>query len=339
MALKRIHSFLVHPAKGTDEQPDIGGTAVSRAGQLGEMLNRVFDRAALECDIAIVFRPDENGRQENECRDDVVKYVRDATMANGRRLARRLQSVTTNRSGLGLLFLMTGVDGQRSKLVIFRFPADQGIIAEEDHERLSVEFLERIFMKSAKAYKSAMYASDSLDRGFWDGRAIDRQISGPKEVSDYWVQEFLMSDLRTTGPAGTKRLAVALRSAVQGADSLEVRQELIATAALLRGQDGRTVSARRLIEDLGLSRAASDELERRLPRAELMDETFRFDGEEFARHVLYRLIELDNGGVLLADDRSFSDVFEVSVLDPAEGLVRYSTEGHVVDERLKKSKG
>lgn len=338
MALQRIHSFLVHPAKGMEEQPDIGGTQVSRDGNLGEMLSRVFDRAATECDIAIMFRPDEEGRQQNECRDDVVRYVRDASLSNGRRIARRLQLVSTNRSGLGLLFLMTGADGGSSKLVISRFPADQGIIAEEDHEQLSVEFLERVFMKNSKAYKSAMYESDSLERGFWDGRAVDRQISGPREVSDYWVQAFLMSDLRTTGPAGTKRLALAMRSAVTNAESLGVRQELIAAAGLLRGQDGRTVSVRRVVEGLGLSQEAVDELERALPRADLMDETFRFDGEEFTRHVLYRLVELDNGGVLLADDRNFSDVFEVDVLDPADGLVRYATEGHVVDERFRKTK-
>lgn len=298
----------------------------------------VFDRAEKECDIDIVFRPTGAGNQQNDCRDDVVAYVGRPTMPHGRRLAQRLQAVTTHRSGLGLLFLMTATTGAVSKVVISRFPADQGIVAEEERDHLSVKFLERVFMKSARAYKSVLFKSDSLERGFWQGHAVDRQISGSKETSDYWVYDFLMSELRTMGPAGTKRVAVALRSAIQQAEELEVRQELIATANLLRGQDGQTVTARRLVERLGLSEAVTATLESQLPRPDQMDESFRFDAEEFARHVLYRMVELDNGAALIADDRRFEEVFGREVLEPTDGLVRFTTQGRVVDERLRRNR-
>lgn len=111
--------------------------------------------------------------------------------------------------------------------MISRFPADQGVIAQETPQGLSVEFLEQVFMKSAKAYKSAIYVTDSLESGFWEGRIVDRQISGPREASDYWMIDFLASALRTTGPAGTKRLAIALRGATRSVEKLDTRQELI----------------------------------------------------------------------------------------------------------------
>ena len=207
------------------------------------MLRTVFDRASHECDIDIVFQPDRDGRQQNDCRDAIIKIVAAPTVVHGRAIAKRLQAVTTNRSGLGLLFLMKGDNDNVDTVVISRFPADQGVVAQENAEQLSVEFLERVFMKSAKAYKSAIYSSDSLQRGFWDGRAVDRQISGPRELSDYWIRDLLQSELRTTGPAGTKRLAVAVREAIRSADTLELRQELISAAGLMRGQAG-TRSAR-----------------------------------------------------------------------------------------------
>lgn len=339
MPLSQIHSFLVHPAKRAAAQPEIGGTAVPSAGKLGAMLGQVFDRAEQECDIEIVFRPDSEGRQQNSCRDDIVRYVEKASMANGRRIASRLQAVTTHRSGLGLFFLISGTDnGGRLKLVVSRFPADQGIIAEEHRDRLSVEFIERVFMKSAKAYKSALYVSQSLQRGFWEGRAVDRQVTGSRELSDYWIHEFLVSDLRTTGPAGTKRVAVALRQAVRSTDDLLVRQELIAAATLLRGHDGQVTSARQLMDTLRLSGDAATRLEQQLPRPELMEESFRFDREEFDRHVMYRFVELDNGGVLLAEADEFANVFVRDVLDAKDDLVRYSTEGRVVNESLRKTK-
>src|SRR5262249_44273283 len=160
-----------------------------------------------------------------------------------------------------LLFLMKGQLSNVHRLVISRFPADQGVVAQEHAERLSVEFIERVFMKSAKAYKSAIYSSDSLARGFWDGRAVDRQISGPKELSYYWIREFLLSELRTTGAAGTKRLAVAFRSAIRSAGQLEIRQELISAASLVRGQHGKRRSARQMVAQLGLSEEAARALE------------------------------------------------------------------------------
>src|ERR1041384_7754219 len=132
------------------------------------------------------------------------------TIPRGRLIANRLQAVSTHRSGLGLLFLMKGDVNGEHRLVISRFPADQGVIAEEHAERLSVEFVERVFMKSAKAYKSVMYSAETPEDGYWQGRAVYLQISGPRELSDYWIREFLISELRTTGPAGTKRLAIAI---------------------------------------------------------------------------------------------------------------------------------
>lgn len=259
-------------------------------------------------------------------------------MPHGRKIAERLQTITTNRSGLGLLFLMQGKARGSHKLVVSRFPADQGVIAEEDENHLSIEFIERVFMKSARAYKSAFYQSESLKRGLWDGKAVDRQISGPKELSDYWIRDFLMSELRTTGPAGTKRIAVAIRRAIRGADNLETRQELIASTNLLREQHGRRVSGIQLIERLGLSQDASSALEGALPRPELMREVFQFDREEFEKHILYRLVELDNGGMLLAEDAEFENVFEKEAIDQTQHRFRYSTEGQVVDTRLRKAK-
>ncbi len=338
MPIERIHSFLVHPAKHAEEQPAISGTQISRRGPLYAMLTRVFNRAHDECDIEIVFRPDEEGHQQNECRDLVVAYAKEPSVPNGRLLASRLQVVSTHRSGLGLLFLMKGTVEGEHQLVISRFPADQGVIAEERAQQLSVEFIERVFMKSAKAYKSALYSSDSLQRGFWDGRAVDRQISGPRELSDYWIRDFLASELRTTGPAGTRRLAIALRDAIRSVDELGVREELISAASLLRGQHGQRRSARQMVDQLGLSQPAAVALEAAFPRPDLMDEVFQFDRDEFQRHAAYRAVELDNGGLLIAEDSRFAQVFQQEVVSIDDRRVRYTTEGHVIDERLRKTK-
>ena len=338
MPIDRVHSFLVHPSKHEEEQPEISGSQLARRGQLYAMLTGVFDRAPSECDIEIVFQHNDRGEQQNECRDLLVAYAEEPTLPNGRLLAGRLQSVSTHRSGLGLLFLMKGNTGGKHIVVISRFPADQGVIAQEHAQQLTVEFIERVFMKSAKAYKSAIYSSDSFRRGFWDGRAVDRQISGPRELSDYWIREFLLSDLRTTGAAGTKRLATALRNAIRSNSDGNIRHEMISAANLLRGQHGRRRSARQLVERLGLSEEARQALEAAFPRPDLMDEVFQFDREEFHRYAPYRAVELDNGGLLVAEDTHFGQVFHEQVVDASENRVRFVTEGQIINETLRKRK-
>ena len=338
MAISKIHSLLVHPGRGLETGPRIGGTTVPLDGKLGEMLSDTYERAPQKCDIEIVFSPDDNGRQKNPCRDEMVRYARRPGLPAARKIAQRLQTATTNRSGLGLLFLMSGKQSSATRLVVSRFPADQGIVAEENRDDLSVEFLERIFMKSARSYKSVVFESASFERGFWDAKAIDRQIgTGPKELSDYWIRDFLLSDLKTTAAAGTKRVALALKAAIKEADELPVKQELVAAAALLRNRDQQVITGRLLVENLGLTEGATNALERQLPRPELMSETFTFDVAEFDKHLQYRAVELDNGGLLLAEDGSFDEVFETQPVDGSD-RVRISTEGRVVNETLRNRK-
>jgi hypothetical protein len=61
-----------------------------------------------ECQHDIAFVPDEEDEQRNECRDSILSYLKACDISNGRWMAKRLQKVTTNKSGLGLLFLMMG---------------------------------------------------------------------------------------------------------------------------------------------------------------------------------------------------------------------------------------
>jgi hypothetical protein len=338
MPIERVHSFLVHPAKHEEHQPEIKGTQIPRHGSLNTMLERVFDRASAECKIDIAFRTSVGTRRQNECRDLLVAYVSDPTIPNGRSIAHRLQAVSTHRSGLGLLFLLKGEVDRQQQLVIARFPADQGVIAEEHERHLSVEFVERVFMKSAKTYKSALYCSQSPSDDFWEGRAIDLQISGPRELSEYWIRDFLASDLRTTGPAGTMRLAIALRNSIRTADDATIRQELLSAAHLLPSRHGQRRSARTIVEQLGLSPVATTALESCFSHATLMDEVFEFDRDEFKKHAPYRAVELDNGALLVGEDSRFDEIFHPELLSPNERRMRFITEGRIIDENLRKTK-
>ena len=336
--LDYVHSFLVHPGKNEKRTPSIRGTAVPQSGKLYAMLWDLFRRASVECNIETVFVPDEQGNQENELRGLLARYAKNPNLPSGRSIAKRLQRVTTKRSGLGLLFLLKGTcsDG-RHVLVISRFPASQGITATESSRDLTVEFLEQVFMKNTKAYKSAFFQTIHLDAGFQEGRAVDRQSIGTDELSEYWIKDFLKSQMRTTGPAGTRRLAEAVRAAVKDTTDPELKQELVATATLLRGQAGRTQSTTAILGGLGISDSSTQAIGEHFAKPELMNDTFTFDSDEFDKHVRYRTVELDNGAILTADDKEFSNVFREEQLGDSNHR-RYTTEGAILMQRFRKTK-
>lgn len=339
MPIAQIHTYLVYPNKGVDDAAPIVGSAVPQEGKMFNLLREVYERADIECSIGIAFKRADDGAQVNPCRTILTNYARAPTVDTGRILAERLASFTTKRSGLGLMFLISGHEGKDHKIVLSRFRANNGVLVGEAPDALTVEFIDRIFMKNAQSYKAVAYQHASLDAGFWDGIAVDKQInSRDMETSNYWVKEFLASDFSTTPALGTRRLAIALRDASRGAGDLQIKQEITAAVTLAAGIDGQAMSAEDFFERFGFSQATKDAVRKVFSRADLVADNFRFSAEEFTRQLPFRTVELNSGAMLTAHSARFDHIFEQVVVDEAEKEVRFSTTGRVVAEKLEKTK-
>lgn len=182
--------------------------------------------------------------------------------------------------------IAAGKEGQEHKIVISRFPADFGILADESDRALTVEFLERVFMKRATTYKAAAYQDRSLYAGFWLGRAVDKQINSDMvQLSNYWIAEFLDSDFRTTAAAGTKRLAVALRDAARKSSDVTVKTEIAVAVTLGQSLNGQRLTINEFSNRFGLSAAAKQAVASEIRNPVLLDERFQFDVSEFAKQV------------------------------------------------------
>jgi hypothetical protein len=336
MPLEIGHSYLVQPGKNDDRKLAVLGAKLPSSGKLYDMLSGLYEGAISECDIGIAFRPMDDGTQENACRSLLLDYMTARRIETGRKIASRLQEVTTHRSGLGLLFIVYGTEKIHHHLLVARFPADQGVIARESRDSLDLQFIERVFMKNAKSYKCVFYRCTSVEAGFWKGQAVDRQINEGREISNYWISDFLDSELTTTAAAGTKRFALALRDAIRKTTDPVLHDELWTAAKIARGQAGRIGSIAKIARNLGLSTAATTVIRESLPRTELFDESFQFDQAEFDNHISYRSITLDNGAVLTAENSSFEEVFRQEAVQ-SSAKIRFSTEGAVVEQRVRKT--
>jgi hypothetical protein len=335
MSIEVIHCYLVHPEKGSTDKTNIMGTSVPKSGNLFMMLKGIFDKAIIECTYNIAFILNDNGEQKNDCRNVIIQHIKKADIETGRSIALRLQSITTNRSGLGLLFIMLGKsDSGKRRIVLSRFPAETGILAEEIGQSLSVVFIEKVFMKNALAYKSAVFEGTSFDGEFWKGQAIDKQITADNIMAHYWINEFLQADFATTGERGTRSLALALRDAINMTKVIPVKEEIIASILLAKGMNKKLVSASSFVETFGLSDEAKEIIKKRIT-PKLYDEQFFFLTEEFHKHIKFKSIKLDNGAMLTADAYEFDTVFQRQLEDANK--IKFSTTGKVIEEKIKKT--
>lgn len=338
MKIFKIYSYLSYPAKHADEQPEIGGANISPKGKLYEMLKGIFEKSDQECDISICFLPMDDGSQENECRNEIVRFIESPGLVTGRKIAKRLQQVTTGKSGMGLLFVILAKKDNEKKLMLSRFPADQGIMAEQDSKSLKIEFIEQVFLKNAKSYKSAIYVGDSVENDFWIGNAVDKQTNhGLKDIANYWIKEFLLSDFKTTSKTGTKRLALALRNAINMTKDLAVKHEITSAAVLAKNMKGKNITIDSFVHKFNLSNDAKELVVNQLGSSRLSGAKFLFDLNEFSKHLSYKTLEIDNGAILTAPVEKFNECFEE--LDEGNDEVRtFMTTGIVTNEKLRKSR-
>lgn len=334
MKIETIHSFLVYPDRGKEEQSNIAGTMLPLAGSLYQLLNEIFINSIQECEYDIIF-DSTDGVQENTSKDLLVNYTLTPSIENGRLIAQELQKQTTKVSGLGLLFLMVGKASSKYRLVVSRFAADQGIIAEEGAQTLTVKFVEQIFMKNAKAYKAVVYQGTNPESHFWEGKAIDKQINNSLNISEYWIKRFLKSDFSTTSERGTQRLAEILKSTINNESTpLKVKEELTASLKLAEGQNNQMVSIKTYLGRLGVS-TQSKECVIGQTKESIYQEKFKLNYDELCKYISFKTIELDNGAILSAQTTDFNEVFDIK----EEGdNVTYKTNGKIIRERVKKSK-
>ena len=234
---------------------------------------------------------------------------------------------------------MLGRQDQNIKLVVSRFPAERGILAEKDVLGLKLGLIERIFMQSPKYYKAAYYLGIPIQKDLWSGYAIDKQVNyRNSEIAQYWIQSFLNSNYKTTSKEGSRQFANAVLRASQTAKDLSTKQKLASLAALVSGLDGKTVSINDIIKKYTLSPEVEYELLKNLPYPEYADTKFTFDSGEFTSNAPYSCVELDNEATMIAPSNTLDDVFVrelIEQINQTKDLYRFSTKGQIQREQLR----
>lgn len=336
MPIENIFSFLTYPKNHEKAADAIDGIHIKPdKGKLSKMLSEVFDSAQSRRDVPITFVADD---QINPTREQLLAFFAKPRLATALSLAQSLQAATPGTAGMGLFFVCLGSDagkpGKRS--VLSRFAADEGVVASKNGSALSVEFVEQVFLKNAHTYKAATYRHEAGKNDTWKGVATDRQLNhGSKAIADYWIVNFLRSELTTTAAEGTRRLAIAMKEASRSTKDPQIRGEIVAAARLAGNLPANAMTIDQFCDQFAMSQGAKDVVKSAVKPARLITESFRFDADEFIRHVPYKQVDLDNGATLSAPTDKFEEVFHPKKVGDVHA---YSTQGAIVDEKLRSSR-
>lgn len=338
MALEAIYSFLTYPKRSSPDDPLAPGTEipVEEDNKLVRMLSYLYANAPQDCHVPIKFRAD-NEDQTNPVRNELIALLDAPSVESAAPLALRLQKTTGGNSGMGLMFICLGDEDDGTRILISRFPADEGVVAERRETELTVQFVEQVFLKSAHSYKAAAFHANGRPDQLWSGHIVDRQLNhGSRSVADYWIVSFLAAEEATTPALGTKRLARTLKKALSQTDDGNAKQEITAAAQLAGGIPARrSLSIAQFCEHFHFSAATTELVLRCIDPPRLADDKFRFDPLEFAQHLAYKQVELNNGAILTAPADRFDEIYERQRRRVGE---TFSTTGEIVDQKLKTTK-
>lgn len=336
MSTFSAHTFLVQPGKNLSTQPDISGRELTGDGELISLLGSIFHANTSSKDFEVTFRKSDDGSQQNVVRDLVIAHQQAQSLESAQAIAARLQETTDKRSGMGLLFVMTGQHATKFRTVLSRFPANEGILAEIQDDGLDVEFLNQVFIRQLSAYKAMLLEDTDPINSYWSGFATDRQAGGaPENISGYWLNEFLNADFSETPKAGTFRLAEALKDAARVTPVLSIKEEIASAVSLApTALAGQPTSINHFCTHFGLSEHAKALIVSKLKKPSLANKLFNFDSSEFTKRVPYRSVELSNGAIIKAPSSQFNNVISVEPVE--DGNLRYSTVGQVSDQKMTK---
>jgi hypothetical protein len=326
--------YRVPPGAGLNEEEAASGVEGSELELRGALAKRVGDlvKAASKLPIEIDFRSDD---QTNPVREAILRIARIRQAETGaRELAVRLASATDHRSRLGLLLIVVLAEADERAVHLWRFGAQQDLIAEFRGGHLDVDVLSEAFGSESILFKAARFAGRAeADRSFWKGRAEDKQAKLPgAAASAYWIERFLTARLAVSPGAGTQVLAEAIATVMRRAREPETQARLVAGALSLFNVTGRRVSYSELVDRL--PEGVRGDVLREIGKASFSPETtFVLEEETLHRSLGLRELRLDTGVILAGPNENFDEL--VRQQPATRNRVQLSTTGTIVSTRVK----
>ena len=333
MKISKIYGFIAPIGKDLDniEDSEIHGNEIMPSNKLFAKLTDLFIKSKDDCDIQIRFFPQSN-KQDNAVREQVIKICNKFSIENCRPLVKSLVYLTDKKIKEGLLFFIYAKDKNDNKLLIARFPSEEGITVKNENGKYVFEVIDDVFLKNSRKYKAVYYQS-TFDN-YWYGFAVDKQINDTnlKEISDYWIRDFLLSELKLNSRRGSRMLGQAIRKTITETTDDQVKEELIGSTTFLKNINAQAVSINNFFKKMNLSEKTKKEVLTKINNPNIYGITFNFDNKEFVDNCNYLVKILNNNAVIMGPVADYPNLWLEEVAE--NGNIRYSTEGREIRTKV-----
>lgn len=335
--ISKVFCYLSPVGKGVEPFPltEIRSFEINSTDQMWTKLEDVIKNIDKTCEIDIKFISD-GAKQKNETRDEIITLLNEKSLKKGLPLIERLSRNTDKSCKIGLVFIVLGKNEKKDYILIARYPSEEGIVLKTTNQ---VEIVKDVFLKNSHRYKLAFFEDESLQGGFWKGKAVDKQIndsSNSKLISDYWIKDFLKCELELTENQGNKLLGRALRKILNDESTPESDKDVInSIASSAKLLNGKSKSISTFLKSLSISDENRNRIISALPSRAIAEQVFKFNSEIINGEYNLKAIYLNNGAIVMAPTDSFDRVFTMNRLDTETGEVNISTEGIVQRQTIR----
>ena len=173
--------------------------------------------------------------------------------------------------------VLAGTRAASSRILLWKFPADQSLRALMKKESIEIELIEDAFSRKSTYYKAAMFEGSSSDKSVWRGKVEDNQAKhSVSEAAEFWIADFLSARSEFTDVHGTRVTSKAIKRAIDRAGTLDEKEDLVAVARVLRGQSGQSFSLNEMANNYIPPSSREAFLDSAGPE-EIKDQRFRLD--------------------------------------------------------------
>lgn len=335
--ISKVFCYLSPVGKGIEPFPsnEIRSFEIVNTEQMWTKLEDVLKSIDKICEIDMKFISD-GAKQKNETRNEIIAMMKEKSLDKGLPLIERLSKNTDKSCKIGLVFIVLGKNNQKDFILIARYPSEEGIVLKQTNQ---VEVVKDVFLKNSHRYKLAFFEDESLQGGFWKGKAVDKQIndsSTSKLISDYWIKDFLNCELELTETQGNKLLGKALRKVLNDDTTPDADKDIInSIASSAKLLNGKSKSIDSFLKSLSISDDNRNRIISALPSKAIAEQVFKFNSEIIAGEYKLKALYLNNGGIVMAPSDSFDKVFTTETVDKETGEVSITTEGIIQKQTIK----
>lgn len=336
--LKFAYAAWVPPFKNEeDSKIHITSKLLESTNDAMKYFTKIFDESISSCRIEIIFKS--NDSQENEVRKILLDLINKTTPAEkmilADTLAKRLSKITDNRNGTGLFVIIEGKKADSTRIILNRFREDEVVFSDVSGNELTVQLLTQAFSKKSRYYKLAVYEDIITERSFWKGFAIDKQktAGSAKEISDYWIKEFLDSEPSVNSIQGTKTLSRIIKSILNSSDTIEEKELIISGILALKNRSNQFTSVETFCNTY-LNEELKQKIMYELNDNYTFQSSFEIDNETYTKELGSKITSLESGVIVTAPTFLYDQY--VDEADLGEGITQLTVKGKIKDKKLSK---